>query len=224
MRLKKNVKHHLIHFHFVDIVPHLIHFQQKMVLYCVRKFSWTWYLNKSGGWDEIMFKILRFYPCIFDFFFFLLPFKSNFYAYEIFHNTSMGLSMGKIESVFGHFTKFNIRKTDASQNSVWKLRTLHKLQYEENGLFTKFNSVYVYGAPIPHFLEIKNAPCPFLEVKNKPFPFLEVKSKPCPFSTISRGRKLDSSRKSRNAIWKICVRKIPALKNSRFCSKTPFCF
>ena len=28
------------------------------------------------------------------------------------------LSRGKIESVFGHFTKFNIRRTDFSQNSV----------------------------------------------------------------------------------------------------------
>ena len=50
-----------------------------------------------------------------------------------------GLSRGKIECVFGHFTKFNIRKTDFSQNSIWEKWTFHKIQCEENGLFTKFN-------------------------------------------------------------------------------------
>ena len=121
--------------------------------------------------------------------------------------------------------------SDISQNSVWEKRTLHKIQYEENGLFTKFNSVHVYvfwRAPHlpqhPIFLELKNAPCPFLEVKNKPCPFLEVKSKPCPFCAINKVRKPDSGRKLWYAIWKICVRKIPALRNRRFCTKTPFCF
>ena len=50
-----------------------------------------------------------------------------------------GLSRRKIESVFRHFTKFNLRKTDSSQNSIWEKRTLHKIQYEKNGPFTKFN-------------------------------------------------------------------------------------
>ena len=139
-----------------------------------------------------------------------------------------GLSRGKIESVFEHFTKFNMRKTDSSQNSIWWKRTFHKIQHEKNGLFTKFNSVHVYvfrWAPHlpPIFLEVKNVRCPFLEVKNKPFLFSEVKSKHCLFSTISRARKPDSWRKSRNAIWKICIRKIPALKQQIF-AKTPFCF
>ena len=35
----------------------------------------------------------------------------NIYIYR-------GLSREKIESVFGHFTKFNMRKTDSSQNST----------------------------------------------------------------------------------------------------------
>ena len=74
------------------------------------------------------------------------------------------------------FTKFNVRKTNSSQNSIWRKRTLHKIQYEKNGLFTKFNSVHIYvfrRAPHlpPIFLEIKNVHCHFLEVKNKPFPF-----------------------------------------------------
>ena len=56
-----------------------------------------------------------------------------------------------------------------------------KIQYEENGLITKVNSIRVYvfrkarNLP-PIFLEVKNVPCRFLEVKNKPFPFSEVKS------------------------------------------------
>ena len=52
-----------------------------------------------------------------------------------------GLSRGKTESVFRHFTKFNIRKTDSSQNSTLEKWTLHKIQCEKNGLFTKFNTV-----------------------------------------------------------------------------------
>ena len=135
----------------------------------------------------------------------------------------------RVETVFGHFTKSNIRKTASSQNTIWGKRTLHKIQYEENGVFTKFNGIHDYvfrRAPHlpPIFLEVKNAPCLFLEVKNKPFPFLEVKSKPSPFSTISRARKPDFCRKSRNVIWKICVQKIPALKKSRFSAIMSFCF
>ena len=53
--------------------------------------------------------------------------------------TIRDLSRGEIESLFGHFTKVNIRKMDSSQNSIWEKRTRHKVQYEENGLFTKFN-------------------------------------------------------------------------------------
>ena len=58
-----------------------------------------------------------------------------------------GLSRGKIESVFGHFAKFN---------------GVH---------------VYVfYRAPHvpPIFLEVKNVPCPFLEIKSKPYPFSTI--------------------------------------------------
>ena len=54
-------------------------------------------------------------------------------------NNPRGQSRGEIESVFGHFTEFNIRKTDSLQNSILEKLTLHKIQYEENGLFTKFN-------------------------------------------------------------------------------------
>ena len=54
-----------------------------------------------------------------------------------------GLSSGEIESVFGLFTKFNIRKTDFSQNSIWEKRILHKIHCQKNGLFTKFNNVHV---------------------------------------------------------------------------------
>ena len=57
------------------------------------------------------------------------------------------------------------------------------------------------------FLEVKNAPCLFSEVKNAPCLFSEMKNKPCPFSTICRMRKLVSCRKSKNATWKVCVRK-----------------
>ena len=66
--------------------------------------------------------------------------------------------------------------------------------------------------------------CFYGKVKNKPFSFLEVKSKPNFFSAISRARKPDFCRKLRNTIWKECFRKIHALKNTRFCAKTPFCF
>ena len=45
-----------------------------------------------------------------------------------------GLSNEDIESVFGHFIKFNIRKSDFSQNSIREKWTLHKIQYEENRL------------------------------------------------------------------------------------------
>ena len=51
-----------------------------------------------------------------------------------------------------------------------------------------------------------------------------MKSKPCQFSTISRTKKLYSDQKSWNVTWKICVWKILALRNSRFCAKTSFCF
>ena len=49
------------------------------------------------------------------------------------------MSRGKIESVFGHFTKFYIRKTDFSQNLIWGKQILYKIQHKKNGLFTKFN-------------------------------------------------------------------------------------
>ena len=52
------------------------------------------------------------------------------------------------------------------------------------------------------FLEFRNVPCTFLEVKTKPFPLLQVKSKPCSLIIISRARKPDFCRKSRNALWK----------------------
>ena len=34
--------------------------------------------------------------------------------------------------------------SDISLNSTLEKQTLHKIQYEENGFFTKFNSVHVY--------------------------------------------------------------------------------
>ena len=49
-----------------------------------------------------------------------------FYAYLFMRIRD--LSRRKIESVFGHFTTFSIKKTDTSQNSL-----------PENGLSTKFN-------------------------------------------------------------------------------------
>ena len=55
------------------------------------------------------------------------------------HMISRGLSRKKIESVFGHFTKFNNRKTDSSQNSISEKGTLHKVHYQENGLSKKFD-------------------------------------------------------------------------------------
>ena len=64
------------------------------------------------------------------------------------------LSRGKIEPVFGHFLKFNFRKTDSSQSIIVFM-------------FHVFRGT-------PHFalfLEVKNAPGPFLEVKSKPWPF-----------------------------------------------------
>ena len=60
--------------------------------------------------------------------------------------------------------------SDISQNSTLEKQTLHKIQYEKNRLFTKFNSVHVYV-----FWRAPHLPLIFLEVKNKLFPFLEVK-------------------------------------------------
>ena len=54
-------------------------------------------------------------------------------------NYQGGLSREKIESVFGHCTKFNIRKTDTLQNSISEKRTLHKTYKQKKGHFTKFN-------------------------------------------------------------------------------------
>ena len=63
-----------------------------------------------------------------------------------------GLCRRKIEFIFAHFTKFNIRK--------W---TLHKIQYQKNGFFTKFNirktvssqnSIYRHGS-FHHFWRIR---------------------------------------------------------------------
>ena len=36
--------------------------------------------------------------------------------------------LGEIQSVSEHFTKFNIRKTDFSQNFIWGKQTLHEIQ------------------------------------------------------------------------------------------------
>ena len=41
------------------------------------------------------------------------------------------LSWRKIESVFGHFTKFIIRKTDSLLNSMSENRTLHKIRHSD---------------------------------------------------------------------------------------------
>ena len=59
--------------------------------------------------------------------------------------------------------------SDISQNSTLEKRTLHKIQYEENRLFTKFNSVHVYV-----FRRALHLAPIFSEVKYKPFTFLEV--------------------------------------------------
>ena len=74
------------------------------------------------------------------------------------------------------------------------------------------------------FFRSQNCALPFFRSQKCTVPSSEVKNKPCPFPPISRARKPDSYWKSRNAIWKICGRKIPAFKNSKFCAKTPFCF
>ena len=50
-----------------------------------------------------------------------------------------GLSRRKMESVFGHFTKFNVRKTGSLQYSISGKRTLYKIQHQKNELFIKFN-------------------------------------------------------------------------------------
>ena len=55
-------------------------------------------------------------------------------------NENRGLSRRKMESVFGHFTKFNVRKMDFSQNLIPGKRTTHKIQYQKNRLLTKFNT------------------------------------------------------------------------------------
>ena len=49
------------------------------------------------------------------------------------------LSRRKIESLFGYFTKFNIRITDLLQNSISEKWTFHNIQYQQKGPFTKFN-------------------------------------------------------------------------------------
>ena len=36
---------------------------------------------------------------------------------------------GEIKSIFRHFTKFNVRKTDSSQNSMSERWTLNKINY-----------------------------------------------------------------------------------------------
>ena len=50
-----------------------------------------------------------------------------------------GLSREKIETVFGHFTKFNIRKTDSSQNSLLEKQTFYSVHYQNNRPFKKFS-------------------------------------------------------------------------------------
>ena len=56
---------------------------------------------------------------------------------EVYLGGKLSRSHSRRESVFGHFTKFNVRKTDSSQNSISEKQTLHKNQ--KNGLFTNFN-------------------------------------------------------------------------------------
>ena len=113
--------------------------------------------------------------------------------------TARGLSRGKIESVFGHFTKFNIRKTDSSQNSIWEKWTIHKIQYEQNEFFTKFNMRRAASSQNPIrekwtlmfyvFRGRRTQPNFFLEFTDAPWSFLEVKSKPSPFSHYQQGEK-----------------------------------
>ena len=74
------------------------------------------------------------------------------------------------------------------------------------------------------FLKVNIAPCPFLEVKNALCPFSEMKNKPCSSLTISRARKPMPTENRKMLLEKYASEKIPLLKNSRFCTKTPFCF
>ena len=67
-----------------------------------------------------------------------LSYEKKVELHSTFCSLFKGLSREKIESVFGHFTKFNNRKTNSSQNSLPKKRTLQKIHYQRNGLFTKF--------------------------------------------------------------------------------------
>ena len=56
--------------------------------------------------------------------------RTRLYCVQFRHcamKTTKGLSRGKIESVFGHFTKFISRKTDTSRNSLAEKRTLHEI-------------------------------------------------------------------------------------------------
>ena len=46
-----------------------------------------------------------------------------------------------VKSVFRYFTKFNVRQIGSSQNSMSQKRILQKVQYQKNGLFTKFNTL-----------------------------------------------------------------------------------
>ena len=121
--------------------------------------------------------------------------------------------------------------SDISQNSTLEKQILHKIQYEENGLFTKFNikkmdSLQNLIAFMFTFFRGCYTYSPFFqELKVSPSLFLEVKSKPCSFSTISRAIKAGLLPKIMKCIFeKICIRKIPAHKNSRFHAKSPFCF
>ena len=56
--------------------------------------------------------------------------------------------------------------SDISQNSTLEKQTLHKIQYEKNRLFTKFNSAHVYDFPrkphLPlHFFRSQKCALPF---------------------------------------------------------------
>ena len=65
-------------------------------------------------------------------------------------------------------------------------------------------------------------PAFFLIVKIAPCSFSEMKNKPCPFPTIRRARFLPKIVKC--YLKSMRLRKISALKNSRFCTKKRFCF
>ena len=68
---------------------------------------------------------------------------------ELSVNGYRGLSRRKIESVFGHFAKFNIRKADSSQNSLPEKQIFHKIQYADMKVSTIFWEFHSFLKKMP---------------------------------------------------------------------------